>query len=749
MVLGITFRRRKTIDEPPPLPFKPSPSLPALTPTGLSPANWPVGLIDIQQVKNDVDTAADSDPNNNLNRQEKANASEKLLPSFGSPGKTVTPYHRPFKAVPGDDASAAAQQEDGIPRMSIASIYASPPSSFPRSSSVPATVHSPQLQPGNSRRITRVPPRFNVMIAGGLGAGKTSFLKLFLNTCDVSPTASESETAHVKRFLEAPTRHTKNLKSLSVEVCEDRHERVQLTLIDTVGFDFDQGRELELQLGVSSVMKYLDQQFADSMLEESKVVRKNKGDQHIHLCIYLINPNTIMRPSARREKGALRILAEPQPTVVGGRDSPSSIPSQETFDTATSEEEDDDDDVYGEPSDDDEGPEAGNDKKKLGETEFTRRARHGDGGQTMCPAELRVMQRLAKRCNVLPVIAHADTLTEERLELVRQVVRREVEEAGIGFSVFDTMDASDGSAKKLRHGHGRKKSNTATSAPAPPLPPLPASVTSNTIVAANATSGDDTDEERVSRPVIKLRSPGRTLERSRSRRRMLAVDEDVVDGEPETRTVIEGSSSMSLWAALPKAELSKMLPFTVISPEEPPHTDKASKPRRAKATATPTEDSNGTTRISDTPDTQGTSEVSTSDTGATSPSTINDNNGDHHPSTAIELTRSPKPDSIVSTRTSIVRRRPSLREYKAHIRSPQELRGKFTRKYRWGTIDALDPKHCDFVALRTAVLGTHMRALRNSTKEVLYENFRTEKLLARRATQSFNEMERQKMLQGA
>jgi hypothetical protein len=39
---------------------------------------------------------------------------------------------------------------------------------------------------------------------------------------------------------------------------------------------------------------------------------------------------------------------------------------------------------------------------------------------------------------------------------------------------------------------------------------------------------------------------------------------------------------------------------------------------------------------------------------------------------------------------------------------PADLRGVFVRKFRWGTIDVLNPNHCDFAALRTAVLSTHM-----------------------------------------
>lgn len=117
------------------------------------------------------------------------------------------------------------------------------------------------------RRVVRVPPKFNVMVAGGRGTGKTSFLRLFLNTCDVSPSATEAELAALRKFVDGPARHTKSLRAVSVEVCEERHDRIQLTVIDTAGFDFEDGRELELERGVQSVMKYIDTQYAETMGE--------------------------------------------------------------------------------------------------------------------------------------------------------------------------------------------------------------------------------------------------------------------------------------------------------------------------------------------------------------------------------------------------------------------------------------------------------------------------------------------------
>jgi len=40
---------------------------------------------------------------------------------------------------------------------------------------------------------------------------------------------------------------------------------------------------------------------------------------------------------------------------------------------------------------------------------------------------------------------------------------------------------------------------------------------------------------------------------------------------------------------------------------------------------------------------------------------------------------------------------------------PTDMKGVFIRRFRWGTVDTLDPKHCDFAALRTAVLSTHVK----------------------------------------
>ncbi|CAO3622583.1 unnamed protein product [Cunninghamella blakesleeana] len=52
------------------------------------------------------------------------------------------------------------------------------------------------------------------------------------------------------------------------------------------------------------------------------------------------------------------------------------------------------------------------------------------------------------------------------------------------------------------------------------------------------------------------------------------------------------------------------------------------------------------------------------------------------------------------------------------------------RKYPWGIIEVDNEEHCDFVKLRQMLIRTHMEELKEYTNDVLYENYRTEKLQA-------------------
>ncbi|CAD6186824.1 unnamed protein product [Caenorhabditis auriculariae] len=50
------------------------------------------------------------------------------------------------------------------------------------------------------------------------------------------------------------------------------------------------------------------------------------------------------------------------------------------------------------------------------------------------------------------------------------------------------------------------------------------------------------------------------------------------------------------------------------------------------------------------------------------------------------------------------------------------------RKYPWGVVEVENEQHCDFVKLREALLRTNVDEMRQRTHEVLYENYRRERM---------------------
>ena len=57
----------------------------------------------------------------------------------------------------------------------------------------------------------------------------------------------------------------------------------------------------------------------------------------------------------------------------------------------------------------------------------------------------------------------------------------------------------------------------------------------------------------------------------------------------------------------------------------------------------------------------------------------------------------------------------------------REVRG---RVYPWGVVEVDNEDHCDFVKLRQMLVRTYMEELREYTNDVLYENWRTNKLIS-------------------
>jgi cell division control protein 11 len=69
------------------------------------------------------------------------------------------------------------------------------------------------------------------------------------------------------------------------------------------------------------------------------------------------------------------------------------------------------------------------------------------------------------------------------------------------------------------------------------------------------------------------------------------------------------------------------------------------------------------------------------------------------------------------------------------------------RQYAWGIIDCLNPKHCDFVVLRNVLLSSHRKLFKDITTEVFYEQYRTERLMARKASKMITKEQKKKLME--
>jgi hypothetical protein len=428
---------------------------------------------------------------------------------------------------------------------------------------------------------------------------------------------------------------------------------------------------------VSSVIKYVDAQYADTLNEEIKVVRASTEDQHVHLCIFMIDPSLIMSVRARRERSYLPSKPRSEAIVSGPA---SSTPGGDTSTDESDDEDEEEEEVF-----------------------------------TVSPAEMRAMRRIATRCNVLPVISHADTLTEEKLKQVKDAVKRSMADAGLDFGIFGSNLIT---SKEVENAP-----QTLTRSPAS------LKIHGNGNGANHESDSESMDDEgRQSRPVIKLRparhASVRNLSRSRSRRDLAALTEELDDSPVKPGAHPRQSVANVRFSAhvLAQMDIESMLPFTFIAPE------KGKRPQRRKTVRPISMNSQYTGRSSSRP-------VS--------------------PSTDVERAQMPSlttPAQSTSCKSSSVSPLPARTESATEpeylARPPLDpLKGIYVRKYKWGTIDVLDPDHCDFSTLRTLILSTHIKALRSHTRQVLYEKYRMEKLLARRATQQITSEERKQLLE--
>lgn len=285
------------------------------------------------------------------------------------------------------------------------------------------------------------------------------------------------------------------------------------------------------------------------------------------------------------------------------------------------------------------------------------------------PAELKVLKRLGTRLNVLPVIAKADTLTNEALAAAKAAIKRGVAQIGLDSSVFASTE--EGSAES---------------------------------------SDEEPESPHTTRSAVRGRS-------KRGGRRPVTPDdsEDVSDaGSTASKKVVKLRHSHSFGSGLRRARSLSRLRG---DPDGGAGTDY--------------EDGGGTDAAS----------VAVVRFGARS-------GGSDDGAVAVRRL----PFAVVAPQSSVggngSRPLTELTDPAPVGSRVRTLRGVFIRRFRWGALDALDPRHSDFPALRWCILGSHAGRLRTATREVLYEAYRTEKLLARRMTQGLSRDQANALLEG-
>ncbi|TFK40803.1 GTP binding protein [Crucibulum laeve] len=309
---------------------------------------------------------------------------------------------------------------------------------IPQHAYVPQQHHQPPRHeaPDTSR------PEFTLLVAGCRG-GKTSFLRLLLDSSDIHPRASKDQLASVAKFVQGCSGHTSYIRTASIDINVDDanggKQCLGLTLIDTPSLDFKDEANAERLL--SETIRHIDSRFAEGIEDEWKA---QSGDRYVHLCIYFLDPDQIIPPA---------VPGPPAPLVPRTRTNSFSQHEQEP--------------VILEPP--------------VTTNPLLFRP-------TLPPADITAIRRLSGRVNVLPVIARADILSNDRLNAVKVAIRRDLADAGIGFGIFDvdggyphTQDDLPPS-KKVEpsngygsHPNGSSSNNTSppTSPTAPPLMRLP------------------------------------------------------------------------------------------------------------------------------------------------------------------------------------------------------------------------------------------------------------------------------------
>lgn len=127
------------------------------------------------------------------------------------------------------------------------------------------------------RKATRQGFEFTIMIVGGSGLGKSTFLNTLFLT-DIYSNEYPGPTLRAKKTLKVET-----TRVLLIE----NGVKLTLTVVDTPGF----GDALDNSDCWKPVLEYINQRYEDYLEAESNVQRSYISDRRVHCCLYFIAPS--------------------------------------------------------------------------------------------------------------------------------------------------------------------------------------------------------------------------------------------------------------------------------------------------------------------------------------------------------------------------------------------------------------------------------------------------------------------------
>ncbi|OJT15246.1 hypothetical protein TRAPUB_8168 [Trametes pubescens] len=110
-------------------------------------------------------------------------------------------------------------------------------------------------------------PGYTLMVAGRR-TGKTSFLRLLLDTSNVASSVSRDQLASLAKFVQGSSGHTSHVRTVSIDIDLapdelDEEHPLTLTLIDTPSLDFADKHASERAL--QDILRHVESRLGESL----------------------------------------------------------------------------------------------------------------------------------------------------------------------------------------------------------------------------------------------------------------------------------------------------------------------------------------------------------------------------------------------------------------------------------------------------------------------------------------------------